>query len=306
MGNLKYFIAIPTYNGGALWHNCAEKLSKYLPKDTLVQVIDSGSKDDTVNIAQEYGFKIHTISSSEFNHGATRNLAVKLQNEIYDVVIFLTQDAIPEENFVEELLSVFYDVNVACAYGKQLPHSNANPIATHARLFNYSDNAYIVDARNMQYKGLKSVFMSNSFAAYRISIFNSLGGFPSNTILCEDMYYAAKALSNNYKVAYEPKAIVKHSHNYTPIDEFKRYFDIGVFHSSENWIRVRFGTASGEGTKFIISEIKYLYNKNPLYLPKAFLNNLFKILGYKIGMFHKILPVALKRMLSMHSRFWTA
>jgi rhamnosyltransferase len=63
--------------------------------------------------------------------------------------------------------------------------------------------------------------MSNSFSAYRLSIFNEIGRFPSNTILCEDMYYTAKAILAGYKVAYVADAVVKHSHNYSPIDEFK-------------------------------------------------------------------------------------
>ncbi|VCW13919.1 hypothetical protein BANRA_01245 [Escherichia coli] len=48
------------------------------------------------------------------------------------------------------------------------------------------------------------------------------------------MYYTAKAILAGYKVAYVADAVVKHSHNYSPIDEFKRYFDIGVFMRMKN------------------------------------------------------------------------
>jgi rhamnosyltransferase len=51
------------------------------------------------------------------------------------------------------------------------------------------------------------------------------------------MFYTAKAILAGYKVAYVSEAVVSHSHNYTPIDEFKRYFDIGVFHTDEYWLR---------------------------------------------------------------------
>ncbi len=34
---MKYFIAIPTFNGGALWENVAKAIREYAPQDTLVQ-----------------------------------------------------------------------------------------------------------------------------------------------------------------------------------------------------------------------------------------------------------------------------
>ena len=91
--------------------------------------------------------------------------------------------------------------------------------------------------------GLKTVFMSNSFSAYR--------------------FYTAKAILAGYKVAYVSNAIVRHSHNYTAIEEFKRYFDIGVFHCKESWIREKIGGAGGEGKKFIISELIFLLKNAP-------------------------------------------
>lgn len=98
-----------------------------------------------------------------------------------------------------------------------------------------------------QKNGVKTVFMSNSFSAYRIDVLQQLGGFPSDTILCEDMYFTAKAVLAGYKVAYVSEAVVRHSHNYSAVEEFKRYFDIGVFHADEPWIREKFGGAGGEG-----------------------------------------------------------
>lgn len=69
--------------------------------------------------------------------------------------------------------------------------------------------------------------MSNSFAAYRRSVFEELGGFPEHTILAEDMFMAAKMIESGYKVGYCAESAVRHSHNYRPREEFKRYFDTG-------------------------------------------------------------------------------
>ena len=92
---MKYYIAIPTYNGGEIWRSAVANIQKYAPANLFVHVIDSTSKDDTVAIAEKAGFDVLTIAGSDFNHGGTRNQAVEKYIDNYDVVIFLTQDAIP-------------------------------------------------------------------------------------------------------------------------------------------------------------------------------------------------------------------
>lgn len=301
---MKYYIAIPTYNGGRIWKSAVENIKKYAPADLFVHVIDSTSKDDTVTVAEEAGFDVLIIAGSDFNHGGTRNQTIEKYISDYDVVIFLTQDAIPQENFAKEIISIFSDDSIACAYGRQLPHTDANPLARHARSFSYPGKGYICSKENIPDMGLKTVFMSNSFSAYRLSTFKKLGGFPSNTILCEDMFFTAKAVLAGYKIAYVAAAEVQHSHNYTPFEEFKRYFDIGVFHKDEPWIRQSIGGAGGEGKKFLLSEIKFLLKYAPHWIPLACINNFMKILGYKLGQQYKNLPKKMIKLCSMHKRYW--
>ncbi len=302
MKDIKVSIIIPTYNGGKLWGESAKAIRESYSKRCEVLVIDSSSSDSTVDVARKYNFTIEIIPSSEFNHGGTRNKAVK--NSVCDIVVFMTQDAIPKKESIDRILAPFSDPDVVCAYGRQLPHHDANPLAKHAREFNYGNVSYVIDITDRERLGLKTVFMSNSFSAYRVTTFNDLGAFPENTILCEDMYLTAKAVLGNFKVAYVADAEVYHSHNYTVVEEFKRYFDIGVFHQDEPWIRQSFGGAGGEGKKFILSEIKYLLKNGGLWLPIACVNNLAKLAGYKLGQKYKKLPASFRRKLSMHKRYW--
>ncbi|NIF23038.1 glycosyltransferase family 2 protein [Candidatus Pantoea multigeneris] len=301
---MKYFLTIPTYNGGDVWKQAVERISSNLPADFSVLVVDSGSKDDTVKWAEEAGFAVKHISSREFNHGGTRNLAASLAPEDCEVVVFLTQDALLEPGSLERIVACFADAKIACAYGRQLPHLDANPIASHARAFNYRQQSRTYSLEDIPTAGLKTVFSSNSFAAYRLSVFRELGGFPSDTILSEDMFFVAKAVMSGYKLAYVADSQVRHSHNYSCMEEFKRYFDIGVFHGKESWIREKFGGAGGEGKNFIFSEINYLVKNGVLYLPSAFLHNFFKILGYKLGQNYRALPANVTKSLSMHKRYW--
>lgn len=56
-----------------------------------------------------------------------------------------------------------------------------------------------------------------------------MGGFPEDVIGSEDAYVAARMLLGGYAVRYATTAEVYHSHDYSVLEEFRRYFDIGVF-----------------------------------------------------------------------------
>ncbi|HHK2766019.1 TPA: glycosyltransferase family 2 protein [Pseudomonas aeruginosa] len=100
-------------------------------------------------------------------------------------------------------------------------------------------------------------------------------------------------------------AEVYHSHDYRLLEEFRRYFDIGVFYGRERWIRAAFGGAGGEGKRYVLAEIQALRAAGALYrVPEIALRSAFKLLGYRLGQFERHLPVALKRRISMFPGYW--
>jgi rhamnosyltransferase len=300
----KTAVIIPTLNGGGKIKHLFASINdqSYQPHKKLL--IDSESTDRIIEEAKEYGFEIMGIKRSDFNHGATRQMGVNLVPDA-DIVLFLTQDAIlGDPKSLDNLLHSFSDPEVGAAYGRQLPHQNARLLETHARLFNYPPASRIKSLADASNLGIKTPFISNSFAAYRRSALMSVGGFPNNTILGEDTYVAAKMLLNGWKIKYCAEAPVYHSHNYNCLEEFRRYFDIGVFHSREPWIRKSFGQAEGEGTRFLKSEVSYLSKKDFLQIPSAIFRTFVKLLGYKMGMQERKIPTWIKIKLSMHQRYW--
>ena len=268
-------------------------------------MIDSSSSDDTVKLAEEAEFSVYSIPQSIFNHGRTRNQAVEFGKSFTDVVIFMTQDAIlASSDSLANLLAPFVDPEVAAVCGRQLPHHDATPLAAHARYFNYPSESRVRTMADISVLGIKTAFMSNSFAAYRLSVFEELGGFPDNTILAEDMYLTAKMILSGYKVAYCAEATVFHSHNYTLKQEFQRYFDTGVFQQEQQWIQQKFGRVASEGKRFVLSELKFLSIKSPLLIPKAILSTLAKLIGFKLGYYYYMLPYKWCKALSMHKGYW--
>lgn len=297
-------LIVPTYNAGDLWLQWLQAVNDNSALLNKRIIIDSSSQDNTISLASKFDFEIVVIEQKDFNHGRTRQSAIELYPDL-DIAIFLTQDAILADSYsIKNILAPFIDEKVGAVTGRQLPHQNANPIASHARYFNYPEVSKIKTKADIPTMGIKTAFCSNSFAAYRISALKACGGFPSNVIFGEDMYLAAKMILADYKVVYQADATVFHSHNYSILEEFRRYFDIGVFHSKEKWLLDCFGKVQGEGKRFVFSELKYLGFKYIFLWPEVIVRTLAKYVGYSLGKLEAKIPLKIKKTLSMNKTFW--
>jgi len=304
VNDLKVAILIPTLNAGKDWLKVLESVNEQATKFCSKIIVDSGSRDDTVVLAKQFGFTVKEISKSEFNHGATRQLLSDLA-EGADICVFLTQDAIlASPDSVKNLAKVFNDPKIGMAYGRQLPHVNAKPLEIHARLFNYPATSHVIGLEDQVRLGFKAFFCSDSFSAYRKSALEQIGGFPLTCIMGEDAIVAAKMLKANYKKAYVAEATVHHSHSYTLAEEYCRYFDTRVFHEQNIWMLNEYGKPTGEGFKFIRSELSYVLKNSPASLFKSVTSIFAKWLGYNSGRIYKKLPNAVIKKLSMHSFYW--
>jgi rhamnosyltransferase len=300
----KVGLIVPTLNAGSLWQSWLKAYQQQTRKPDCLLVIDSSSGDNTAALARVHGFEVLVIPKSEFNHGGTRQSGVNRLPAV-DIIVFLTQDTLlASPDGIERLLAVFDDRQVGAAYGRQLPHRNAGPIAAHARLFNYPAESQLRCLEDRSRFGIKTVFISNSFAAYRRNALMQVGGFPVDTIMNEDTYVAGKMLVSGWRIAYCADAQVFHSHDYSFLDEFKRYFDIGVFHTDSSWLQQTFGGASGEGLRFVISEMRYLMKHAPWLIPSAVLRTGLKWLGFKLGSLYLGLPRTILRCFSLHKTYW--
>lgn len=303
MQNMRVACIVPTYNGRADFARLLESLKRQTTQFDLF-VVDSSSTDGTLQIAQSQVPDVTVIASADFNHGGTRQMMVEKYSG-YDVYVFLTQDVCLEDNHaIAALIAPFCNETVGAVCARQLPHHDANLLAQHARFFNYPNVTLFKSLQDASKYGIKTPFISNSFSAYRGQALLEVGGFPSHVILSEDMYVASRMLKKGWAIVYEANSICRHSHNYTLKQEFCRYFDQGVFHSREPWIRTTFGGAGGEGGRYVKSELQFLGRKHiALWMP-ALIRNAAKLLAYKIGQKEKHLPIGLKRRISMHKRYW--
>ena len=284
--------------------NLLDSITMQSIKDYELIIIDSSSKDATVEIAKKYTDNIVVIPQNKFNHGGTRAKAAQMAQG--DILVYLTQDVLLFDEFsLENIIRIFEDEKVGAAYGRQLSYDDTNLFGKHLREFNYPDKTAIRAKEDIKIYGIKTAQLSNSFAAYRKDVLLKIGNFNNDLILGEDVYVGAKMILAGYKLVYTKDAKVYHSHSYTVLEEFKRYFDIGVFHTCEAWILQEFGKAEGEGLKYIKSEVNYLAKNGAWYLvPEFFVRNSMKYLGYKLGQKYEKLPMWMIKKMSMHHRWW--
>jgi len=291
-------------NAASEWQRLAQALGAQGIAPEQVLVVDSQSTDGTAQVAKSFGFGVEQIERSRFNHGATRQWALQFFPDSA-IVVFLTQDAIPANpDALRTLVRALDDPTVAAAFGRQLPRPAAGPIEAYARLFNYPEVSGIRGFESRDTLGIKTIFISNSFAAYRRRALDEVGGFPSHVIFGEDTVTAARLLQKGWRIAYVAEAQVYHSHDYSSAEEFKRYFDIGVLHARESWLLENFGRTADEGAKFVRSEVAYLCKRCPWLVPVGLWRNALKFVGYQLGRMERRLSSHLKRRLSMHKEFW--
>jgi rhamnosyltransferase len=174
--------------------------------------IDSGSSDGTVDIASSFDVRVEKISPTEFHHGRTRNLGASLARGRF--LVFLGPDAQPlDSTWLRNLIAPFADVEVAAAYGRQIPKQDANPIERFFLEQIYPRNERTYSRRDLdEGNPERIVLLSDVCSALRRSVWERLR-FDEKIIMSEDQEIARRILKQGWKIVYEPKCRVYHSHN---------------------------------------------------------------------------------------------
>jgi rhamnosyltransferase len=302
---LSLSVIIPTYNG-------AQQLRELLASFTIqtvtpdqILIVDSSSTDGTRKVAEKYNAEVIVIDRETFDHGSTRSMAAKKARG--EILIYFTQDVLPvHRRVIENLVRPIIDSDdIAVSYGRQLPAFNASEAAAHLRYFNYPEDSSIRSYADRKVSGLKTVFVSNSCAAYRKTQLADINYFRNDLIFGEDTCAVGRLLERGRKIAYAADAAVYHSHNYSWSEEFRRYFDIGVLHASEKWLLKTYGSAQTRGSEYVRSGISFLCKRRKYGLISDFVVRIvLKYLGYRLGLHYRRIPRKMIPNLSMHKRWW--
>lgn len=299
-------LVVPTLNAGPTWVEWLKALESQTFTPACKLLIDSSSDDKTVSLAKEYGFDTVVISREEFDHGGTRLLAAKLLDKV-DILVYLTQDAILASNTsLERIVYCFRDDLVASAYGRQLPAYDATVLSAHHRAYNYPETSFEASQSELKDLGIRAVFCSNSFAAYRRTSLLEVGGFGEKLIMGEDMLAALKLIEAGYTHCYCAESTVYHSHNFSLAGEFRRFFDMGVFHRVETRIDELRESTKQEGRGYVFAELSFAWQIGIVLFFKSFIRNGIRAIAYVAGRHYTFLPLELRQRLSNSSSYWRA
>ncbi|MBW7455199.1 glycosyltransferase family 2 protein [Paenibacillus sepulcri] len=296
-------VIIPTYNAGPAFDGLLGLLQSQTLTPHEIIVVDSSSSDGTAERARRAGARVFTILQSEFDHGGTRNYAVSLAAG--DIYVFMTQDALPDNEFLlQELVRPFQDGKISCVYARQLARPEANVLERLSRGFNYPEQSSTKDKTDIPRLGIKTFFCSNVCAAIRKDVFMEVGRFPEPVIFNEDLFFAAKCILQGYTVAYAAEARVVHSHDYTLIQQFRRFFDNGVSMRNNDWV-FQYSAVGKEGSRLVRTQLSELHRQRKWHwMPRLFAESAAKLLGYQLGKRYRSLPNGLCVRFSMHRKIW--
>ena len=305
--NYSVDVFIPTYHSDEKLERLLTMLYRQTIKPNrviILHTIEKEGQEQPLPAIPDSDISVIPIPKEAFDHGGTRKYGATLSNA--DILLFMTQDAIPaDEYLIENLLKPYGDPRVSAAYARQIANDSSDIIEEFTRNFNYPKKSYVKSKADLPKMGIKTYFCSNVCASYRNDIYKKLGGFVKKTIFNEDMIMAAGMIEAGYRIAYSPEAKVIHSHRYSYLQQFTRNFDLGVSHNQYPDVFRKIKSES-EGIKLVKKTLQFLIKKKEyLLIPDLILTSGFKYPGYQMGLHYDILPESFVLRCSMNKSYWS-
>jgi rhamnosyltransferase len=280
-------IVIPVKNGGSDLRRCLEAIrTQRAGDDVEVVVVDSGSTDGSAELAESLGARVHRIPPEEFNHGATRNLGVSLARG--DTIVFTSQDAHAEDGeWLARLVAPLADPEVAGVYGRQVAHEGAKPPEEFFLDYLYGPSARVQRAGSAEELSMETTLFSNVNSAIRRDVLERFP-FVDDIVMSEDQEWSARVLLAGYAIAYEPRAVVRHSHDYDIRAAFRRFYESGYSARRSYAPGGRsLGVVARTGLAYVRAEVRWLRSRGLLrWLPYALVYEGAKGAGLVAGTVH--------------------
>ena len=223
-------VVIPTKNGASTLGPLLESLRRQrIDRPAEIIVVDSGSTDGTRDLAHTWADQVLDVPADQFNHGTTRNVGVGASQG--ELVVLLVQDALPaSDNLLRELTRpMLEDDRVAGTFARQVARPGASAITRYyldhwvasngsARTTHLASRTEFDALDPMQ--RLRLCAFDNVCACIRRSVWETLPFV--HTPIAEDAAWGKTVLLAGWRLAYNPNAVVVHSHDRTVAYEFDR------------------------------------------------------------------------------------
>ena len=209
---MKCSIIIRAYNEQTHIGRLLEGIKHQTLKGVETILVDSGSTDGTVNIAESYGAHVVRIPSEEFTFGRSLNYGIREATSEY--LVIASAHVYPVyPDWLASLLHPLLDDQVALSYGKQ-----RGPVSAK---FSEKQILHQWFPETGKYRQ-ETAFCNNANAAIRKSLWRK-NPYDETLTGLEDLAWAKWARDQGYAIAYIPEAEIVHVHNETPHGVFNRY-----------------------------------------------------------------------------------
>lgn len=213
-------VIIRSHNDLGIVQRTIDGLLAQKAQDFEIIVCDDKSTDGTAEFLHDKldGRAIFLPPQTDkYVPGKVLNRAVQAAHG--NILAFNNADAvILGENWLQELVDAFSSPDIACVFAQQIPRIDASPMVRRDYENAFGDGSVSAKWRH---------FFSLASSAARRDL---LIKYPFSETLqySEDVDWSWRMRQLGFKAVYVPQAIVEHSHNYTPKELWKRFYNEGL------------------------------------------------------------------------------
>lgn len=170
--------------------------------DLEIIIVDSGSTDRTLPIAESFGCRITHISKQDFTFGRSLNRGCAIARG--EILVFVSGHCVPVgTDWLDSLIDPLVNGLAVYSYGRQLGRDTTR--FSEYRVF---EKYYPSDSKVPQ----EGFFCNNANAALLRSVWLETR-FNEDLTGLEDMHLAKVLVERNLAIAYVAEAVVHHIHN---------------------------------------------------------------------------------------------
>lgn len=226
-------VVIPAKNAGVEFRQTLAVLRRQAHPLEIV-VVDSGSTDETLDLAREYGARVVSIAPDSFNHGETRNIGIRQAKG--EFCVMLVQDAVPMgDSWLEEMLDPFADERVVGVTARHVPRPDSDPFSRWQ--CDYRNGLLGEEARVQELESWEHFEALGFRERLRLASFDNIfsvlrRGFweqcPFRAIsFAEDLDWGVRAIAAGRRLVYKPSVCVMHSHTRPAVYHLRRSYVSG-------------------------------------------------------------------------------
>ncbi len=216
-------IIIRTKNEGKSILKTLEKISSQkIDKTFEIIVVDSGSTDNTLEIAKKFTCRILKITPEKFTYPYALNFGTEHTNG--DLIVYLSAHCPSVNNYwLYHLTKHFSDPNVAGVFGREIPVKGLNPVYEYFQLYEMfppNSSTYVL------FSCPNACIRKKVWDKYKFD--ERVPKKYPHIAAVEDQLWAQIVKQKGYKIIYEPKSIVYHSHKFS-LNKMIRGYSAGYF-----------------------------------------------------------------------------